>query len=123
MEICGLPLSNNQEDTNDIVLQVEKTIGVDIAPSDISVNHRLPKRAAHGKSGNNQNIIVKFVRQDIKEKFYHSRRNLKNVTAADFGYHVSNKIFINENLSAVLISILRKIMVTNLFGHNRVICI
>jgi hypothetical protein len=116
-------LSNNQEDTNDIVLQVEKTIGVDIAPSDISVSHRLPKRAAHGKSRNNQNIIVKFVRQDIKEKFYHSRRSLKNVTAADFGYHVSNKIFINENLSAVLISILRKIMVTNLFGHNRVICI
>jgi hypothetical protein len=99
VEICGLPLSNNQEDTNDTVLQVAKAIGVDIAPSDISVSHRLPKRGVHGKSWNNQNIIVKFVRRDVKEKFYHSRRNLKNVTAADFGYHVSIKIFINENLS------------------------
>ncbi len=99
VEICGIPLNNDQEDTNNIVIKVAEVIGVDIAPTDISVSHRLPKRAARGRSESNQNIIVKFVRRDVKEKFYHSRKNLKNVTAADLGYLKPNKIFINESLS------------------------
>ena len=40
------------------------------------------------------------MRRDIKEKFYRARKKFKNLTAADFGYgSLSNKIFINENLT------------------------
>ncbi|CAB4001088.1 Hypothetical predicted protein, partial [Paramuricea clavata] len=46
VEICGIPFNNDQEDTNNIVIKVAEAIGVDMAPTDISVSHRLPKRAA-----------------------------------------------------------------------------
>ena len=35
----------------------------------------------------------------MKEKFYHARKNLKNLTASDFGYQSRNKVYINENLT------------------------
>lgn len=101
VEIRGLPLTNAQENTNNIVLQVAEKIGVELVPNDISICHRLPNKAPPGQIRNTRPdaIIVKFVRRDVKEKFYRARKNLKNLTAADFGYQETNRIFINENLS------------------------
>ena len=36
----------------------------------------------------------------MKEKFYHASKNLKNLTASDFGYQSRNKVYINENLDS-----------------------
>ena len=38
-------------------------------------------------------IIVKFVRQEMRERWYRARKRLKSITTAD------KKIFINENLT------------------------
>ena len=102
VEIRGLSVSSERGNTNDVVLKVAKKIGVDLAPNEISVSHPLPSRATSTEQGGNtrlNTIIVKFVRRDIKEKFYRARKNLKNLTATDFGHQSSNKIYINENLT------------------------
>lgn len=99
VEICGFPYNNSQENTNDIDMKVAQAIVVDIKPEDISISHRLPKKTAREISASNQNIIVKFVRRDVKEKIYHARKNLKNLTTDDLGYTTSNRIYINESLS------------------------
>jgi len=43
-------------------------------------------------------IIVKFVRQETRESLYRSRKRLKSITMADFGFFVDKKIFINERV-------------------------
>ena len=102
VEIRGLPVGSECANTNDVVLKVAEKIGVDLVPSEISVSHPLPSRTVPTKQGGNTRlnaIIVKFVRRDVKEKFYHARKNLKNLTASDFGYQSMNKVYINENLT------------------------
>ena len=102
VEIRGLPVGSECANTNDVVLKVAEKIGVDLVPSKISVSHPLPSRTVPTKQGGNTRlnaIIVKFVRRDVKEKFYHARKNLKNLTASDFGYQSRNKVYINENLT------------------------
>ena len=101
VEIRGLPVGSECANTND-VLKVAEKIGVDLAPCEISVSHPLPSRTVATTQGGNTRlnaIIVKFVRRDVKEKFYHARKNLKNLTASDFGYQSRNKVYINENLT------------------------
>ena len=43
-EICGTPLSEkpSKEDTNDIIIQLSKKIGVPVERNDISVSHQIP---------------------------------------------------------------------------------
>ena len=102
VEIRGLPVGSECANTNDVVLKVAEKIGVDLVPSERSVSHPLPSRTVPTKQEGNTRlnaIIVKFVRRDVKEKFYHARKNLKNLTASDFGYQSRNKVYINENLT------------------------
>ena len=102
IEIRGLPIDSKQN-SNNLVLKIAEKIGIDIKESDISVSHILPRRNFVDQSRRRQNsteaIIVKFVRRDIKDKFYKARKYLKNLTAANFDFESSNKIFINENLT------------------------
>ena len=44
-------------------------------------------------------MIVKFVRREMRERWYRARKRLKSITTADFGFSVEKKIFINENLT------------------------
>ena len=84
-------------------IKIAEKIGIDIKESDISVSHILPRWNFVDQSRLTQNsteaIIVKFVRRDIKDKFYRARKNFKNLTAANFDFESSNKILINENLT------------------------
>lgn len=102
VEIRGLPIDSKQN-SNNLVLKIAEKIVIDIKESDISVSHILPRRNFVDQSRLRQNsteaIIVKFVQRDIKDKFYRARKNLKNLTAANFDFESSNKIFINENLT------------------------
>ena len=81
--------------TNDIVLQVGEMIGVDTQEKDISVSHQLPVGKSASKARKKidpATIIVKFVRHDVKEKFYWARKELKNLTAKDLGYSALQSI-------------------------------
>ena len=75
LKIKGIPLPtrSKREDTNNIVIKVADKVGVRIVEEDISVSHRLPMSKSYkgqGRTTQTAPIIVKFVRRDIKEKFY-----------------------------------------------------
>ena len=71
-EICGIPLSGkpSMEDTNDIIIQLSKKIGVTMERNNISVSHRIP--SARGSV--DPAIVVKFVRHELRENLYHARK-------------------------------------------------
>ena len=101
LEIQGIPASEDSvnESTNDIVCKIGKLMGVEIAPEDISVSHRLPINKRYKGKRSTQAIIVKFVRRDVKEAVFRSRNKLKNKSTHDIGYRVSSFIYINESLT------------------------
>ena len=97
LEIRGIPLPEDLrvEDTNDIVLQLSQKMGIPLERNDISVSHRIRSSRASVDPA----IIVKFVRREMRESLYRSRKRLKSITTADLGFSVDKKIFINESLT------------------------
>ena len=98
----SLPTRSKQEDTNNIVIKVAEKVGVQIVEENISVSHRLPISKSYkgqGRTTEMAPIIVKFVRHDIKEKFYRARKQLKDLTIRDIGYSATNRIFVSESLT------------------------
>ena len=51
------------------------------------------------KSKTHPKIIAKFVRRDVREKFYRARTKLKTFTTKDLDYSMENPIYINESLT------------------------
>jgi hypothetical protein len=77
--------------------------GVKIREDDISVCHRLPQRRRQNDRNKQQRIIVKFVRKDVKDKFYKSRGQLRYQfisqpslsMAGGVGFYIKNDLFYN----------------------------
>lgn len=109
VEITGVPVDQAHEDTDDIAIQVGALMGIQIDKNDISVSHRLSKprtyssitRQGYHGTAMNPKIIVKFVRRDVRDKYYTARKNLRGKTTRDLGLsrHSDNKIYISESLS------------------------
>lgn len=102
VEIRGIPVPAvpSEEQSNNIVKEIGKLIGVEIAESDISVSHRMPPgRSYKGKKTGPPHIIVKFTRRDVKDNFYRARTKLKDKTTQDLGYSVKNNIYLAESLT------------------------
>ncbi|KAK2551999.1 hypothetical protein P5673_027005 [Acropora cervicornis] len=66
-----------KEETNNIVKDVAKPLGVDITENDISVSHRMSQSQKHKGKPGPPAIIVKFTRPDVKDNFYRARKQLK----------------------------------------------
>ena len=68
VEIRGIPVAAtpSEEQTNNIVKDVGKLLGVDITENDISVSHRMPQSQKHKGKPGPPPIIVKFARPDVK---------------------------------------------------------
>ena len=105
LEIRGIPLQRN-EICNNLVKKVGDLIGVKVDDHDISVSHRLPgsaQRQSHTSQAamNDSTIIVKFVRRDIRNKFYSLRKNLRGKSTKDIGLTMvtEHRIFIGESLT------------------------
>ena len=88
LKITGIPESEN-ENTDEVVMDVAKTIKVDLKPTDISRSHRLPTR---NKKKVTRDIVVRFVTYNNRKKFIDARRNLKDKRGYD-------KVYINEHLT------------------------
>lgn len=102
LEVRGIPqhATPSEENTNAIIIEVGKLIGVDILDNDISVSHRLPQAKSYkGKNVGPSPIIVKFTRRSVKERLYGARKNLRNKTSSDLGYSEENKIYLAESLT------------------------
>ena len=80
-----------EENLNDVVIKIGELSGVEIHEEDISVCHRLPMNRSHDGRPKQQKIIAKFVRREVKEKFYQSRKHLLDKTMKDLGYEVENE--------------------------------
>ena len=115
VELTGLP-EEPGEDTTKLALKVGSLMGLDLDDTDISVSHRLPKSnfdasySSRLRDGTARNIdpalkfpkvIVKFVRREVKEAFYQSRKHLYGKTTRDIGLSrlSENKLYISESLS------------------------
>ena len=98
LEIRGIAADlHYEEDTNDIVVKVAVLMGVEIDGQDISVSHRLPK-PKHSDSP--PTIIAKFVRRDVRDQVYKSRKNLKDKSTKDIDHNLpDSKIFVTESLT------------------------
>ena len=72
LEIRGIPLPEDSrlEDTNDILLQLSQKMDIPLERNDISVSHRIRSSRASVDPA----IIVKFVRQEMRESLYRSRK-------------------------------------------------
>ena len=105
LEFHGIPESSD-ENTTSIVLQVVELIAPELhlCQSDISTSHRLP-----AVSGRIKQIIVKFVRRDIRNMVFSKKRNLRAKTAQDIGYSQDSRLFINESLTAISHAIFNKV--------------
>ena len=77
LESVTSPVAANpwEEQTNSIVKDVGKLLGVDITENDISVCQRMPQRQASGPPA----IIVKFMRCDVKDNFYRARSSSSKI--------------------------------------------
>ena len=98
VEIQGIPVSEH-EDTNKIVIQVGDLMGIEIKEDDISVSHRLPTSSKYKGKKTIPSIIAKFVRRDVKERYFKGRKQLKDHTTCDLGLSPERRIFINESLT------------------------
>ncbi|PFX33051.1 hypothetical protein AWC38_SpisGene2053 [Stylophora pistillata] len=97
VEIRGIPVAAtpSEEQTNNLVTDDDKLLGLDITQNDISVGHRMPLSQKHKGKPGPPAIIVKFNRRDVKDNFYRARKQLKDLTTRDLGYSEKNKIYLN----------------------------
>ncbi|CAF1021132.1 unnamed protein product [Didymodactylos carnosus] len=77
---------NKEEDTNAILKDIGKVMGVKVKDNDIYASHRLGKRK-------NRAIIVRFVRYSVKEYFYKIRTKLKSSEQY-------KNVYVNEDMSS-----------------------
>ncbi|XP_022796131.1 uncharacterized protein LOC111334604 [Stylophora pistillata] len=101
VEIRGIPVAAtpSEEQTNNVVTDVGKLLGMDITQNDISVSHRMPQNQKHKGKPGPPAIIVKFTMRDVKDNFYRARKQLKDLTTRDLGYSEKNKIYLAESLT------------------------
>ena len=98
LEISGVPPSESYS-SNDIVRSVGKLIGIQVSDGDISTAHPVPtfKTAALPK------IVIKFVRRDVRNRFYANRRKLvkkKACNLPDLDLDLNNNVYISESLTS-----------------------
>ncbi|XP_077969133.1 uncharacterized protein LOC144422950 isoform X2 [Styela clava] len=96
LESHGVPISEN-ENTDQIVCNIAKMVGVEIQASDISTSHRMPTGIEKTRT---PAITAKFVHRKNKIKIFEKRKLLRSVKSSTDFKHPS-KIFIAENLTAI----------------------
>jgi len=84
--ISGVSETSN-ENTDDVVLEVAREIGVDLEPQDISRSHRLPSKTKPVKD-----IVVRFISYNKRRMFYRNRTKLKNSSRF-------KNVYINDHLT------------------------
>ena len=81
LEFTGIPETQG-EDTNKLIIEVAKHIGVEITKDQISTSHRLPaRRTRHDNDSTKISpppIIAKFVNRDIWNEIYAKRKLIRD---------------------------------------------
>ncbi|XP_044166316.1 uncharacterized protein LOC122950324 [Acropora millepora] len=100
LEIRGVPVQRD-EDTNALVVDIGRRMGVEVKEDDISTSHRLPIMNRGRETSSRTPIIVKFVCRDVRDKFFKAKKQLFGVSSRDLGFSrvAEQKIFIAESLT------------------------
>ena len=116
LEIHGIPVMRN-ENTNQIIKSVAKSLNIALNDSEISTSHRLiqPDTASSNRVTERQQtrtpttsfrqhppapIIVRFSNRDKRNELYRQRKNLQNNTEVKSIFGSASNISIKENLTA-----------------------
>ncbi|XP_078363467.1 uncharacterized protein LOC144647547 [Oculina patagonica] len=98
LEIEGIP--ENICDDEEAVLKVAQVLNVDVKREDIDICHRIKRKKSNP-------IIVRFISHKVKRALYKQRVKLKNISGSQLfpsapatARPSSNRIFVNENLTA-----------------------
>ena len=78
------------ENTNNVIVKMAKDTGVDISEHDLSVNHRLGRKAGTKP----RPIIAKFVRRDTDTTTMRCKKNLRGLS----GYR---SVFVKDDLTTL----------------------
>ena len=102
MRIHGIPESkNNQDDGEEIVLKIAKSLNVDLQPCEIQRAHRLGKKTTNNIS-KPRPIIVRFISHKKRNKILFAKSNLKKTQ--EF-----SQVFITEDLTPLRSKLLQYI--------------
>ena len=81
LEFTGIP-ETQEEDTNKLIVEVAKHIGVEITEDQISTSYRLPtRRTRHDNDPTKISpppIIARFVNRDIRNEIYAKRKMIRH---------------------------------------------
>lgn len=102
VEIKGVP-TKKDENLFEIVGSVSKKVNFILEKAQINYIYRVPTHTSKEKS-----IIVSFLNRYVKEDFVAAARAHKSLTAADFGFDGTQRIFVNDHLSAESKNLLTK---------------
>ena len=97
LNVTGVPEKSN-EDTNEIVMDLAKMAGVDVAPRDIDASHRV----GSPRQGKVRAIIVRFSHFTARQKLYNARRELRKprqVGGSTVSAETAHGVFISDNLT------------------------
>ena len=75
VRIYDIPEPEDERETNDIVVQLAKYIGMNTMTADLSVSHRLGRR---GRGGRPRTIIAKCVRGQCKTDVMRTKKRLRD---------------------------------------------
>ena len=84
-----------------IVVEVARSLNVDIATDDISIYHRLSVSTKPEKNDDSTStpIIVRFVSRDVCNKIYANLKLTRRLDMKKFGIKGTTNLFKNENLT------------------------
>ena len=101
LEIIGIP-QRDGEDTNSIVIEVAKMMGVKVFPEQIFTSHRMPinpKKNSYQVA--NPPIIARFTNHNVKNQIYPNRKLVRSIDLRNFSIPRTENIYVNENLTAI----------------------
>ena len=101
LEIWGIP-EDKDKDLEDTIIKLSKCLNVDLRVKDIDIIHRFKKGNMTPKA-----IIVHFSNYYSKDEMYHSRWKLRNANVSSI--FCAEKIYINENLTALRAGLFKKV--------------
>ncbi len=101
LRITGIAESEG-EDTDDLIIAMAKSIGIDVSHEDIDISHRLPKRLVAPQTPSRP-ILVRMVSNSTQRKLLKSRSRLKGPKDSK-----KPKIFINEDWTRPRATIAKK---------------
>ena len=98
LELEGIP-SQPSENINITIMDLTKSVGIELKNSDISIAHRLPQKIHRNKTTTRKppTVIVRFTNRSVRNNVYRRRTAFKAITK--FPVNGMHQLFINENLT------------------------